>query len=94
MGRQPNGMSDNHVSVFLPIGGGAVRLNMVAEEGYILGDLVWSWESYVVSRSEITHFEIGLGSPLTLRTLYSYIIQWGLHRYTFSGGGSGCRYWV
>lgn len=94
MGRQPNGMSDNHVSVFLLLAEGAVRLNMTTEEGSISGDLIWSWETYQTSNSEITHFDIPLGSAIGMSTLYSYIRFWGLHRYVFSGGGSGCRYWV
>ncbi|PVH92351.1 hypothetical protein DM02DRAFT_619998 [Periconia macrospinosa] len=93
-GRQPSGMSDNHVSIFLLLNNGAIRLNMTTAEGSISGDLVWSREEYQTSNSQITSFDITLASAVEVGTLYSHIRSWGLQRYTFSGGGSGCRYWV
>ena len=95
-GRQPNGMSDNHVSVFLLLGDnqGAVRVNMTTEEDDPTGVLVWSKEPYQLSNSSIIHFDYQLRYTMQVSALYNYIRQWGLQRYVFSGGGSGCRYWV
>jgi hypothetical protein len=94
LGRQPNGMSDNHVSVFLLLNEGAIRLNMTTEEGFISGELVWSWDAYQISNSAIIHFDIALRFAVEVGTLYNQVRSWGLQRYTFSGGGSGCRYWM
>ncbi|KAK7177889.1 hypothetical protein PSPO01_16061 [Paraphaeosphaeria sporulosa] len=95
-GRQPNGMSDNHVSVFLLLGEnrGSVRLNMTTEEGDRSGVLVWSQEVYQLSNSQITHFDYRLRYTMQVSALYAWIRSWGLQRYVFSGGGSGCRFWV
>jgi hypothetical protein len=87
-------MSDNHVSVFL-IGAsqGSIRLNMTTYDDPS-GDLVWSQEEYQVSNSGITHFDYRLLCTVQVRMLYAWIRHWGLQRYVFSGGGSGCRYWA
>lgn len=71
-GRWPNGMSDNHISVFLLLNDGAVRLNMTTAEGSISGDLIWSWEAYQSSNSEICHLDITLGSAVEVKSLHIF----------------------
>jgi hypothetical protein len=58
-GRQPNGMSDNHVFVFLLLGKnhGSIRLNMTTDEDGRSGALVWSHEFYQLSHSDIVHYD-------------------------------------
>jgi hypothetical protein len=89
-------MSDNHVSVFLLLGEnqGSIRLNMTTEEDDRSGILVWSQEVYQLSNSEIVHFDYRLCYTMQVSALYAWIRLWGLQRYVFSGGGSGCRFWM
>ena len=95
----PTGLAENHVSVFLLIRNTneSVRLNMKSdmEDDDIKGYLVWTKHDYMMSSSALTHKDYELGQWMQVRTLYSWIrYNWFLHRYDFSGGGSGCRFWV
>jgi hypothetical protein len=58
------------------------------------GILVWSREAYQLSSSQITHSDYRLRYTMQISALYAWVRQWGLQRYVFSGGGSGCRFWV
>ena len=95
----PNGWTENHVSVFLLIRDtdDSVRINMKSdvEDDDIRGYLVWTKHDYCMSNSALTHKDYELGQWMQVRTLYTWIRHdWHLHRYDFSGGGSGCRFWV
>ena len=73
---------------------GAVRVNITTEQDDPTGVLVWSKEPYQLSNSSIIHFDYQLRYTVRVSALYNHIRQWGLQRYVFSGGGSGCRYWM
>lgn len=93
----PSGLSENHVSIFLLIRNEekSVRLNMRTEDGYISGYLEWSRHDYQRSQSAIVaeDYQLKIGDT-TVSMFYNARRNSGLHQYEFSGGGSGCRYWV
>jgi hypothetical protein len=97
MGAWPNSpISDNHVSVYLLVeGDGSVRINMATEFNDTKGFLQWSQHQYDLTGSAIHIQDYELGLNLEVAEFYRCIRdEWGLHRYQFSAGGSGCRYWV
>lgn len=105
-GAWPNGMSNNHISAYFLLNDGqSIRVNMVTDEDDNKGVLIWSRQPYQRSNSEITHHDIPLLQPVYIGYLYR-AFRWpslspngqllhrgGLHRYLFSGGRSGCRFW-
>lgn len=95
-GAWPNSpMSDNHVSVFLLVrNGGSVRINMKTDDNDTRGVLIWSQLGYPLSNSSIVHFDYPVVAGLLVADIYQAIREAGLHRYQFSGGGSGCRFWM
>lgn len=59
------------------------------------GVLVWSKPKHAKSKSQLAQAEYELETPLEVGELYEAVRhEWHLHRYEFSGGGSGCRYWM
>ena len=95
----PSGLTENHVSVYLLIRNTehSVRINMRSDldNDDIRGFLVWSRHDYNTSNSRLVQKDYELASRMQVRTLYNAIRnEWHLHRYEFSGGGSGCRHWV
>lgn len=98
----PSGISENHVSVYLIIPGQSagepeksVRINMQTAPNDVRGFLVWERHNYTMSNSRLAHKDYELGGWMEVRTLYNLIRDtWHLYRYEFSGGGSGCRFWV
>ena len=96
-GAWPNSVhSNNHVTIYLLLEGeNSVQVNMTIEEDDIRGRLVWSRHAYQDSNSAITHRDYELELSLEIREFYHAVRdEWGLHRYMFSGGGSGCHYWA
>lgn len=88
--------SDNHVSLYLLLDENtSVQINMMTDEDDLRGQLVWSRHNYQDSNSRIVSRDYEFGQPVEVRQLYHMIrYEWGLHMYMFSGGGSGCHYWV
>ena len=95
-GAWPNSpLSDNHVSVYLLMGNGrSVRINMATEENDTRGVLIWSQLGYELSNSSIVHFDYSVIPGLKVGHVYQALRTLGYHRYQFSGGGSGCRFWM
>lgn len=94
----PNsGISENHVTTYLIIEDSdeAVRIDMRTYLPDIRGVLVWSRREHQVSNSALTFKDYPVHSRVRVRDVYKAIRdEWFLHRYLFSGGGSGCRYWA
>jgi len=88
-------MSNNHVTILLLLSSNrSIQLNMATEEDDSLGVLIWSIRAWQHSNSAIVSKDISLEGRYTVATVYRVLRAPGLHRYQFSGGGSGCRYWV
>lgn len=87
--------SDNHWSIYLLLQpGGSVRVNMVTDYGEIEGRLEWSDLAYLLTTSAIQHWDIPATMAIEVRHVADTIYRNSRHRYQFSGGGSGCRFWV
>jgi len=88
--------SDNHWSIYLLLqDGGSVRANMVSSEyGVTVGRLDWSYLQYALSTSAIQHWDFQVTPVIQVLTIATTIYENNRHQYRFSGGGSGCRYWV
>ncbi|KAN0083906.1 hypothetical protein V8E54_002994 [Elaphomyces granulatus] len=88
--------SDNHWSIYLLLqDGGSVRANMVTKEyGHPGGYLVWSDLEYDLTNSAIQHWDFPVTQAITVQNVATTIYRNNRHLYHFSGGGSGCRYWV
>lgn len=93
--------SNNHVSVYLlldsqPAGEEkSIHIDMRADDDDTRGQLQWNTCSFWLSVSAIRHDDYALTAPIRVCDLYYYTrYVWGLHRYLFSNGGSGCHYWV
>ena len=95
-GPWPNSpMSDHHVSVYLLLDNGrSVRINMTTQSNDDRGILYWTQLSYQQSNSAIIFFDYDAAAGLMVGHVYSMVREAGLHRYRFSGGGSGCRFWM
>lgn len=97
-GAWPNGrMSDNHWSIFLILanGEGSVRMNMWAAIDDPTGHLEWSPSlAYTTSNSAITNWDYKTVSAISVKKIYTVVMDNGRDKYDMSGGGSGCRYWV
>ena len=94
-GPWPNGMSDNHWSIFLLLAENiSVRMNMTAELNDPTGFLKWTTLNYVLTQSAIEHWDFKTASNVTVSDIYRLVT--GNHRdeYKMSGGGSGCRWWM
>lgn len=88
-------MSDNHVTILLLLeGNNSIQLNMATDEGDTLGVFIWALRAWQESNSAITSLDIALQKSCTVGNLYQILREAGMHRYQFSGGGSGCRHWV
>ena len=91
----PNRMSDNHIHFYLILQqGGAVRINMAAAHDDPKAILIWSQTDYQLSRSAITHWDYAVAAGVLVAHVYRATRAQGHHRYIFSGGGSGCRFWA
>lgn len=87
--------SDNHWSIYLLVGSGeSVRANMVTKHGYVDGRLEWSSLPYSLTNSAIAEWSYPVTMAIEVRHVAATIYQFRRHRYQFSGGGSGCRFWV
>jgi ferric iron reductase protein FhuF len=87
--------SDNHWSIYLLLrAGGSVRVNMVTDYGEIDGRLEWSNLTYLLTNSAIRHWDYPVIMAIEVRHVADTIYRNFRHRYQFSGGGSGCRFWV
>lgn len=88
-------MSNNHVTMLLLLpNNSSVQLNMATDENETLGVFIWALRAWQESNSAITTLDLELQKPCTVGNLYSFLRKAGMHRYQFSGGGSGCRHWV
>lgn len=87
--------SDNHWSIYLLLrSGGSVRANMVTGYGETEGRLEWSDLAYPLTNSAIKHWDFQVAMDTEVQHVARTIYQYNRHRYQFSGGGSGCRFWV
>lgn len=87
--------SDNHWSLYLLLQhGGSVRVNMVTDYGDIDGRLEWSDLAYLLTNSAIQHWDFPVTLAIEVRHVADTIYRNSRHQYQFSGGGSGCRFWV
>lgn len=88
-------MSENHWSLYFIIASNkSVRFNMRAEPGYVDGILDLSSHNYVLTSSSIKYWDYATTASFTVRGVYALITTSGYNRYTMSGGGSGCRWWM
>lgn len=98
MGPVSDIISDNHWSVYLVLDSvrdSSVRLNMIQlQDEDPTGTLQWSWLPYIRTTSAIKTFPFPTIDGLCVCHVAEMIYQQGRHRYSFSGGGSGCRAWV
>jgi hypothetical protein len=68
---------------------------MRTEPNDVRGVLEWTRHNYTMSNSRLEHRDYQLAGWMEVRMLYNAIRDdWYLYRYEFSGGGSGCRFWV
>jgi hypothetical protein len=93
--------SNNHVSVYLILDQQtadqqrSIHVDMRTDDGDTRGQLQWNMCSFLLSSSAIRNWDYHLIQPMKVSDLYNWTrYQWGYHRYNFSGGGSGCHYWV
>lgn len=95
-GSWPNGMSDNHWSLYLLLKNesGSVRMNMTAAFDDPTGTLEWTSPSYKLTRSSVNYWDYDFVFNVSVKTVYKMILDKNRHQYTMSGGGSGCRWWV
>lgn len=96
LGAWPNGtMSDNHWSIYLLLTNStSVRMNMRAELDDPTGHLEWSSLNYTLTNSAITHWDYQAKAGTTVRAIFHLIYQKHREKFTMSGGGSGCRWWM
>ena len=96
VGRWPNGMCDNHWSIYLLLEEKprSVRINMTAELDDPTGKLYWTYHDYVMITSKIESWDYPVKPGLTVASVYNLIMGNKRDQYTMSGGGSGCRWWM
>ena len=95
IGAWPNGMSDNHWSIYLLMADGqSVRMNMRAELGDPKGTLEWQSLAYTLTTSAIKHWDFPTKPDVTVKEMYDLVMRKGRDQYNMSGGGSGCRWWM
>lgn len=88
--------SDNHVTVYLLLenSANAVRVDMRTDEDDTRGQLEWRLLGHQKSGSAVRIDDYELGESVSVAEFYSTLNDWGMHRYIFADGGSGCRYWM
>ena len=87
--------SDNHWSIYLLLqAGGSVRVNMVTDYGDIDGRVEWSDLTYLLTNSAIQYWDFPVTMAIEVRHVADTIYRNFRHQYQFSGGRSGCRFWV
>lgn len=87
--------SDNHWSIYLLLQDeGSVRVNMATEYEEIEGRLEWSNLQYLLTNSALHYWDYPAVQPIQVLHVARSIYDRNRHRYCFSGGGSGCRFWV
>ncbi|KAB8338772.1 hypothetical protein FH972_021717 [Carpinus fangiana] len=91
-------LSDNHWSIVLKLPGQrqrSIRMSMEQEQDDDpTGILRWSEHNYWISHSVIKTWEFNVPNGLCVCHVADLLYENGRHLYQFSGGGSGCRYWV
>jgi hypothetical protein len=90
-------MSHNHWYILLLLSDSeSVRINMTTEPGYITGQLVITDHNYILSNNAIRSFDFDVNPAYTITVdhFISLIFEYKRNFYNFSGGGSGCSYWV
>jgi hypothetical protein len=88
------GHSENHWSIYLLLDGGrSVRMNMTADYGHTTGRLEWFAYDYHLTTSALQYWDYAAAPNLTVKAFYDELILRRRHKYRFSGGGSGCRFW-
>ena len=94
-GSWPNGMSDNHWSIYLLLQtDSSVRMNMTAELDDPEGSLVLSSLGYGLTTSAIRNWDYPTTPGASVAQIYQLLLSKGRDQYSMSGGGSGCRWWV
>ena len=94
-GPWPNGMSDNHWSIYLLLANDtSVRMNMRASLDDPTGHLEWTSLSYALTNSAISHWDYQAKAGITVGAIHRLIYQKRRDKYTMSGGGSGCCWWM
>lgn len=96
-GAWPNLMSDNHWSIYLLLGNdaGSVHMNMIVEDqDDVTGTLKLRSLTYGLTTSQIRYWDFETVTDVTVENIVKIIKKNGRDKYEFSGGGSGCRYWV
>ncbi|PLB48821.1 hypothetical protein P170DRAFT_425829 [Aspergillus steynii IBT 23096] len=88
--------SDNHWSIYLihPNGVSSTRINMRAEFDDPHEILEWTKHDYIHTTSAIACWDIPVSAGITVASIARLVYGLGRDRYTMSGGGSGCRWWV
>lgn len=89
-------MNDNHVYAVLPSPTGTIRIDIMSdpEDTSRKGMLAWENLPYMLLDSAVRYQDFQFTRKVTVKELYMHIRDLGLHRYQFSGGGSGCHFWV
>lgn len=89
-------ISDNHWSIYLLLADdqGSVRMNMRADPGFVNGNLVWTQQTYLLTKSAIRTWDFRVVPNIQVRHVANLTHQLGRQRYDMSGGGSDCRHWT
>ena len=90
-------MNDNHVYVLLLLStDSSIQVNMRTDDldDDRKGILVWEKLPYQASNNTARYLDVRFTKDIKVKRIYSHIRERSLHRYQFSGGGSGCHYWV
>ncbi|KKZ65485.1 hypothetical protein EMCG_08675 [[Emmonsia] crescens] len=86
---------DNHWSIYLLLQWGeSVRANIATDYGETAGRLEWSNLGYLLTTSAIKHWDFPVAMAIEVQHVARTIYLYNRHQYQFSGGGSGCRFWV
>jgi hypothetical protein len=88
--------SDNHWSIYLVLSNTAsIRMTMRcggAESS--TGTLIWTKAPYVESNSQLRSWTYEPTQTITVKDVANLIYGNKRHIFEFSGGGSGCRFWM
>ncbi|KAF2229437.1 hypothetical protein EV356DRAFT_387128 [Viridothelium virens] len=91
----PSQMCNNHWTIYLVVNGTeSVQINMRGAENSNQGTLVIDNRNYIVSSSSLRYWDIVPTTAIYSEHVLDLIYERRRNRYTMSGGGSGCRWWM
>lgn len=91
-------LSDNHWSIYLKLQSHeqkSVRMNIrQLQDDDPTGTLIWSELDYWITHSAIKAWEFRVPQGLCVSHVAQLVYDNDRDKFEFSGGGSGCRYWM